>query len=151
MGHIPNSRPWLSLWCPSVRNPPQGLGVLICRDAVQPQRASAWQDAKEICTTRMPLNLESLITQDFTHWKLFRSIIYEFTCHNMSPFVSINLLHFKILYDWFFSIFTYYWSKAESIKALGWICYQSRLKANLEVLKQQTHAHLTSAWPGRRN
>lgn len=76
MGHIPNSRPWLCLWCPSVRNPPQGLGVLICRDAVRLQRASAWQDAREICATRMPLNLESLITQDFTHWKLFRSIIY---------------------------------------------------------------------------
>lgn len=75
-GHIPNSGPWLSLWCPSVRNTPQELGVLICRDAVQPQRASAWQDASEICTTRMPLNLESLITQDFTHWKLFGSIIY---------------------------------------------------------------------------
>ena len=76
MGHILNSRSWLSLWCPNVRNPPQELGVFICRDAVQPQRASAWQDANEICTTRMPLNLESLITQDFIHWKLFGSIIY---------------------------------------------------------------------------
>lgn len=71
--------------------------------------------------------------------------IYKFTCHNMSPFVSINLLHFKLLYDWFFPIFTYYWSKAEGIKALRWICCQSRLKANLEVLKQQIHAHWTSA------
>lgn len=73
--------------------------------------------------------------------------IYEFTCHNMSPFVSINLLHFKILYDWFFPIFTYYWSKAESIKAIGWICCQSRLKANLEVLKQQTHGYWTLPGP----
>lgn len=58
---------------------------------------------------------------------------YEFTCHNLNTFVSINLLHFNILRDWFFPIFTYYLKQS-------WEYYSPWIK----LLPKQTQRQLRS-------
>lgn len=94
------------VWCPYPEEPlPQGLDVLTCKDAIQ----TTWIFYPARCKRGLyHMNLAASGAHNFPGFHTLEIIGYIKhinSHHNLSPFVSTNLLHFNFLSEIFFPHF----------------------------------------------